>query len=98
MSSSTSTSTIKFTPTVASNLTFDYGVSSESNYDKLTIKLTGSNGSSVTIANAISGTTTGAANQALVANVTYTLTLSYSKDSSMNKNDDIGYIDNLIVK
>ena len=94
---STRTCTIKFTPTASSTLIFDYGVSSETKYDKLTITLTGTNGSSVTIANAISGTTSSSASQALTANVTYTLTLSYTKDSSINKNDDIGYIDNLVI-
>ena len=96
--SSTSTSTIVFTATSAATLTFDYGVSSESNYDKLTITLTGSNSSSVIIANAISGTKSSSASQSLTAGVTYTLTLSYSKDSSINRGDDIGYIDNLVIK
>lgn len=96
--SSTSSTTITFTPTSDMTLTFDYGVSSESRYDELTITLADSNGSSKTIANAISGTTTGSANEAVSANVTYTLTLSYEKDGSVNSNDDIGYIDNLIVQ
>ncbi len=98
VSSSTSTSTIQFTPTKNATLSFDYGVSSESNYDKLTITLAG-NGTTTTLVNAISGTTTGTkSNVSLTSGVTYTLTLSYKKDGSVNKNDDIGYIDNLKIQ
>lgn len=96
--SSTSTSTIQFTPTKSATLSFDYGVSSESNYDKLTITLAG-DGTTTTLVNAISGTTTGTqSNVSLTSGVTYTLTLSYTKDSSLDKNDDIGYIDNLKIQ
>ena len=96
--SSTSTSTIQFTPTVDANLSFDYGVSSEANYDKLTITLASSS-SSTTLVNAISGTKSGTiSNIALSSGVTYTLTLSYTKDSSTDKNLDIGYISNLKIQ
>ena len=96
--SSTSTSTIQFVPTVGATLSFDYGVSSESNYDKLTITLAGS-GTTTTLVNAISGTKTGTISGiTLTEGVTYTLTLSYTKDSSTDKNDDIGYIDNLRIQ
>ena len=98
VNSSTSTSTIVFTANDTATLTFDYGVSSESEYDKLTITLTGSDSSSVTIANAISGTKSDSASQPLTAGVTYTLTLSYSKDISSSRGDDIGYIDNLVIE
>ena len=98
VNSSTSTSTIQFTPTAYATLSFDYGVSSESNYDKLTITLSDSSGGSTTLVDAISGTSSGTKSDiALTANVTYTLTLSYSKDGSQASGSDIGYIDNLII-
>ena len=96
--SSTSASTIQFTPTVDANLSFDYGVSSEASFDKLTITLASSS-SSTTLVNAISGTKTGTISSvALSSGVTYTLTLSYTKDSSTDKNLDIGYISNLKIQ
>ena len=95
VNSSVSTSTIQFTPTVDATLSFDYGVSSENNFDKLTITLAGNN-TTTTLVNAISGTKTGTVSGiALSKGVTYTLTLSYSKDSSSASGSDIGYIDNL---
>ena len=98
VNSSASTSTIQFTPTSNAILSFDYGVSSESNYDKLTITLSSSSGSSTTLVNEISGTNTGKISSIkLSSGVTYTLTLSYSKDSSQSSGSDIGYIDNLVI-
>ena len=98
VNSSTSTSTIQFTPTVGSTLSFDYGVSSEGNYDKLTIELDG-NGTKTTLVNAISGTKTGTVSGiALSEEVTYTLTLSYSKDGSSASGSDIGYIRSLRIQ
>ena len=96
--SSTSKSTIQFTPTTDATLSFDYGVSSESNYDKLTIILKSAN-STTTLVNAISGTKTGTiSNIELHSGSIYTLMLSYTKDSSTDKNDDIGYISNLMIQ
>ena len=96
--SSTSKSTIQFTPTTDATLSFDYGVSSESNYDKLTIILKSAN-STTTLVNAISGTKTGTiSNIELYSGSIYTLMLSYTKDSSTDKNDDIGYISNLMIQ
>lgn len=98
VNSSTSTSTIQFTPTVGSTLSFDYGVSSEANYDKLTITLAGNN-TTTTLVNAISGTKTGTVSGiALSEEVTYTLTLSYSKDSGSASGSDIGYIRSLRIQ
>ena len=98
VNSSTSTSTIQFTPTVGSTLSFDYGVSSEANYDKLTITLAGNN-TTTTLVNAISGTKTGTVSGiALSEEVTYTLTLSYSKDGSSASGSDIGYIRSLRIQ
>ena len=54
--------------------------------------------SSTTLVNAISGSSSGTKSDiALTAGVTYTLTLSYSKDSSQSRGSDIGYIDNLTI-
>lgn len=95
VNSSVSTSTIQFTPTVGATLSFDYGVSSETNFDKLTITLAGNN-TTTTLVNEFSGTKTGTVSGiALSEGVTYTLTLSYSKDGSSASGSDIGYIDNL---
>ena len=99
VNSSTSSSTIQFTPTVDANLSFDYGVSSESGWDKLTITLSGSDSSSNTLVDAISGTKSGSITDiSLTSGVTYTLTLSYVKDSSAASGSDIGYIDNLVIQ
>ena len=96
--SSTSSTTIQFTPTVGATLSFDYGVSSESNCDKLTITLA-SGSSTETLVSGISGTVTGTKSGiTLTEGVTYTLSLSYTKDSSVDRNDDIGYIDNLRIQ
>ena len=74
-------------------------MSSESSYDKLTIKLSGSDSSSNTLVGAISGTKSGSiTNISLTSGVTYTLTLSYVKDSSAASGSDIGYIDNLVIQ
>ena len=96
--SSISTSTIQFTPTVDSYLSFDYGISSESGYDKLTIVLESSDISTILV-NAISGINTGTiSNVELSEGVTYTLKLSYSKDGSGSNGSDKGYIDNLAIQ
>lgn len=99
VNSSTSSSTIQFIPTVNATLSFDYGVSSESNYDKLTITLVGDDSSSITLVSAISGTNSGSITDInLTAGVTYTLSLSYVKDGSSASGSDIGYIDNLMIQ
>lgn len=97
--STTSASNIVFTPTNNVTLTFDYGISSRPDYDKLTITLKGSDGSNVTIANAISGTKNEKANQSLKAGVTYTLTVSYAKSWLVSWGyDNLAYIDNLVIE
>ena len=95
--SHSTTSYLKFPITVSGKLTFNYKVSSESNYDKLTIQILNSSGSSVTtICNAISGS--GSWNSA-----SYYVTKGqffyayYSKDSSANSNDDRGYVANMKI-
>ena len=96
VNSSTSTATFKFTTSSAGVLTFDYSVSSETNYDKLTIKI--NNGSTdTTLVNAISGTLNGSKEYNLVANTSYTLTASYTKDSSSASGSDQATISNIII-
>lgn len=72
------------------DLTFDYKVSSESTYDKLTITLDGK-----TIVNGISGVQNGSYKGVLSHYSSHTLVLSYTKDESGDYNDDRAYISNL---
>ena len=97
--STTATSTIKFTPTQSGTMTFDWSVSSESNYDKFTVKLNDTvvtDTSNVSI-NAVSGTKSGKVSMSVTSGTLYTLVLTYSKDSSQSKNDDTAKIENLFI-
>ena len=89
--STTSTSTFTITTgSTAGTLSFDYAVSSESNYDKLTITVNGT-----TIANAISGEKSDTYSINATANTTYTIVAKYVKDSSQSKGTDTATISNL---
>lgn len=84
-----STATTTFKAKGAMPVSFDYSYSSEANYDKFTLTVSGT-----TVENAVSGATTSksysgnlAADQAIV--------LTYSKDSSGDKNDDKCTLSNL---
>ena len=91
--STTSTSTFTFTTgSTAGNLSFDYSVSSESNYDKLTIKV-----NDTTVVNAISGEYSSTYTLALTVNTEYVITASYSKDSSSASGDDQATISNIVL-
>ena len=91
VSSSTATSTFTITTgTEAGTLSFDYTVSSESRYDKLTITVNGT-----TIANAISGEQSKTYSVSTTANTTYTIVATYTKDGSGNKGTDTAAITNL---
>lgn len=81
------TSTWTITLDKDAEYTLKYKVSSEANYDKLTVKL-----DSTTIANAISGAGEEITYTTTLAAGTHTLTATYAKDSSGNKNDDCGYV------
>lgn len=72
------------------NVSFNYRVSSESGYDKLTITV-----GSTTIANGISGTVSGSWSGTLV--VGQAITFKYTKDSSSSSGDDRGYFWDMIV-
>ena len=92
VNSSTATST--FTITTGSNagtLSFDYKVSSESGYDKLTITVNGT-----TIANAISGEKSDTYSVSATANTTYTIVATYTKDSSSARGEDTATISNIV--
>lgn len=91
INSSTSQTTITIINTKLCNLSFDYAVSSESTYDKLTITLDGT-----TIVNAISGEVSDSYGCEL-SNGTHTLVLKYVKDGSMQQNDDRAYISNVVL-
>ena len=90
---STATSTITITTgSEAGTLSFDYSVSSESNYDKLTITVNGT-----TIANAISGEASDTYSVSATANTTYTIVATYKKDGSGNKGTDTASITNIVL-
>lgn len=89
VNSSTSQTTITISTSSPCIFSFDYAVSSESNYDKLTITLDGN-----TIVNAISGTTSSTYSSTLSSG-SHTLVLKYVKDSSEDRNDDRAYVSNM---
>ena len=95
--SSTSSTTITFSTnssygsaTISSTiLSFNYSVSSESNYDKLTVTLDGK-----TIVSAISGENSGKY-KGNISSGSHTLVLTYTKDSSQDSGDDRAYISDI---
>ena len=89
--STTSTSTFTITTgSTAGTLSFDYAVSSESSWDKLTITVNGT-----TIADAISGEKSDTYSVSATANTTYTIIAKYVKDSSQSRGTDTATISNL---
>ena len=93
--SSTSTTSFVFTLDRQRTIAFDFGVSSEEKYDKATITL--SNGTETnTVASGISGTKADTYNGILTAG-TWTLTVTYVKDSGGNKGADMAYVSGLTI-
>ena len=88
---STSETKLTFTLTYGGTLAFNYGASSEDGYDKVTITL-----NSETIANGISGTTSGTYNGTLEPG-SYTLTFRFVKDDASAGHDDLGYFSDLAL-
>ena len=89
--STTSTSTFTITTgSTAGTISFNYVVSSESDYDKLTITVNGT-----TVANAISGEKTDTYSVSTTANTTYTIIVKYVKDSRSASGTDTATIYNL---
>lgn len=86
-----STTAMTFTLDCGGTLKFDYAVSSEARYDKLTITL-----GDETIADAISGEETGSVDKALPAG-TYTLTMTFTKDSSSAGGKDMAWVTGLTI-
>ena len=95
VNNSDSRDTLIITPNedVQYRLKFDYAVSSEGNYDKMSVWVNG-----VVIANAISGATSGSydSGEMLLTEPT-TIVMSYRKDYSGSSGDDRGYIYNIVV-
>ena len=86
-----STTSFAFTLSAPTVLRFGYGVSSENGYDKLTITLAADGGSTETLADAVSGEKSGSIKKQLAAG-SYTLTLSYVKDSASKSGSDTAYV------
>lgn len=87
---SSSTCTTTWTALQDATVSFTYGVSSESNYDKFTLTVAGT-----TVASAISGTSSSTYTKALTKG--QTIVLKYVKDGSVDRNDDCGYISNFTI-
>ena len=88
---STSSNTYTIEATAGENLSFNYEVSSESNFDWLTVTL---NGEELL---KISGERLGFYQYNFTADGTYTLEATYTKDSSVDYGDDCGKIYNINV-
>ncbi|MDO4197131.1 MAG: Ig-like domain-containing protein, partial [Prevotellaceae bacterium] len=86
--SSTSNKSYTINATTGQKLTFDWRVSSES-YDKLKVTI-----GSTTLVNT-GGTTSGSEEYTFNSSGTYTLTLSYTKDSSVSSGEDKAYVSNI---
>ena len=95
--SSSSILKLTFTTTSAGNLSFKYLVGSESNCDKLNVVL--SDGTTSTdLVSSKSGTVAETeVSTALESGKTYTLTATYSKDGSVDKNGDTATIKNITI-
>lgn len=95
---STSTHVWTLTGAIAGNtITFDWRVSSESNYDKLTVTITHPDGTTIeTLVNAVSGNRNGSETYTFPADGTYTLTASYTKDGTTYSGDDTAWLTNVV--
>lgn len=89
INSSTSKSTITLTSEFNFTLSFDYSVSSEEGWDKLTVVV-----NSETVANELSGNNSGSYVSEGSAK-SYKIVVSYSKDSMYSRDDDRSYITNI---
>jgi hypothetical protein len=90
-SSSTSTMQLVLQMQAGESISFDWKVSSEANYDKLGFYVNNNQQGSL-----ISGSTNWATITYTAATTgTYTFQWRYTKDYSVNSNDDCGYVDNV---
>ncbi len=92
VNSSISQTSLTVTLTAEGTISFGYGVSSETNYDKLTISL-----GEEKIADGISGSNTGSFERALEAG-TYTFTFAFAKDSSSASGTDRAWFEDFTVE
>lgn len=91
VNSSTSQTSLTVTLTDKGTISFDYGVSSEAKYDKLTISL-----GEEKIADGISGSNTGSFEREFEAG-TYTFTFAFAKDSSSADGTDRAWFEDFTV-
>ncbi|MGN1028492.1 MAG: hypothetical protein ACI4P7_00190, partial [Bacilli bacterium] len=94
INNSTSSSVFTFTAGSDGNYSFHWSVSSESDYDKLTITI---NGITLNDVNAVSGVKSGTYIGTARSGTTYTIIASYKKDGSTAENDDIATISNFVL-
>ena len=92
VSSSTSVVSLTVNMNAGDTMSFDWFVSSESNYDKLIFKVNGSEQES--ISGQVDWTTV---SYTAATTRSYTFTWTYSKDGSVNSNSDCGGLDNVYV-
>ncbi len=92
--STTAETTLNFTVVSAGSLSFDYGVSSETNYDKLFITLNKGDAEVAKAADGVSGEVATTYAISLEPG-TYSLVLKYTKDSGAANGKDLGFIGNL---
>ena len=89
--SSTSSNTYNITASAGDVLTFDWLVSSESNYDKLIVTLSGSE-----ILNK-SGEQSGTYQHTFTSSGSYTMVVNYTKDGSVNNGSDYAKVYNIVL-
>ena len=92
VSSSTSVVSLTVNMNAGDTMSFDWFVSSESNYDKLIFKVNGSEQEA--ISGQVDWTTV---SYTAATTRSYTFTWTYSKDGSVNSNSDCGGLDNVYV-
>ena len=78
------------------SISFNYGVSSEKNYDKLTVKQT-VDSATTNIVDGISGENTGTYEASLAAGKEYTFTFEFYKDSGSASGQDKAWISNMKI-
>lgn len=89
-----STSTMTITAEAAMTIEFSYKVSSESNYDKFSVSLNGSQKFEIS---GDSGENTNYKSITITMNVGDVLTFTYKKDYSVNRGNDCAYIKGLTI-
>ena len=96
VNSSTATASLTFEFSVPTTVSFNYGVSSEANYDKFSIEQT-VNEQTTKLVDAISGEKTDALTVSFDANKEYTLTFKFSKDGYTADGQDKAWISQMKI-